>query len=59
MKMKRQFKVPDIGIDEGMRMNLDACYEVPNSQKDPVNIYRFVHMHCRDPEITVSLLFEL
>ena len=31
MKMKGRSKVPDINIDEGMHMNLDTHYEVPNS----------------------------
>jgi len=51
--------VPDIDIDEGMHMNLDTRYEVPNSWKDTVNIYSFVRTHREDPAITVSLLFEL
>lgn len=58
-KMKRRSKVPDIDIDEGMRMNLDMRYEVPNSWKDTVDIYSFVRTHREDPAITVSLLYEL
>ena len=58
MKMKGRSKVPDIDIDEGMHMNLDTRYKVPNSWKDTVNIYNFVRTHREDPAITVSLLFE-
>jgi hypothetical protein len=63
MKTKRRSEVrrqvPDIDIHEAMCMNLDARYEIPISQKDPVNIYSFVHAHHGDPAIMVSLLFEL
>src|SRR6266478_1285938 len=34
----------DIDTDNGMGMNLDACYGIPNSQKDTINTYSFVHV---------------
>lgn len=51
---KKRRPGPDIDIQEGMRMNLDARYEVPLYRNDPVNIYNFVRTHQGDPAIKVS-----
>ena len=56
---KGRFEVPDVNIQEDMRMNLDARYEVPISRNDPVNVYNFVRAQRGDPAIMVSLPFEL
>ncbi len=60
-RVKTQTGRPDINIDsdEGMGINLNAHYEVPKFQNDPVNIYSFVHEHHKDLAIIVHLPIEL
>lgn len=60
-RIKKRTEIPDTNkaSDEGMDMNLDARYEVPNSRNNPVNMYSFVREHQGDPAITVCLAFEL
>ena len=58
-RMKCRSEMPAIDIHEGMRMDLDTCYEIPITRNKSVNIYNFLRVHHGDPAITVSLPFEL
>jgi len=60
-RVKKHTELLDVNIDtdNGMGMNLDTHYDIPNSQKDTINTYSFVRAHCGDPAITVCLPFDL
>jgi hypothetical protein len=42
-------------MDDSIKVNLDARYQVSNSRNDPIDIYAFVYANRSDPAFSVSV----